>query len=75
MGLKVKYPTLKIWLKKIDYNAKVNEINGKIPDINDLVVVSYNSYIRLATADFDAKILDIEKKLLVLLIIVNLQAK
>ena len=74
-GIKGEIPNVKDLVKKTDYNAKVNEINGKIPDINHLVVVSYNSYIRLAIADFDAKILDIEKKLLVHLITVNLQAK
>ena len=53
----------------------MNEINGKIPDINDLIIFSYNSYNRLAITDNDSKILDIEKNILQLPITINLQAK
>ena len=31
---------LLIWLKKTDFNTKVTEIEGKIPDISDLATKS-----------------------------------
>ena len=31
---------LLVWLKKTDFNTKVTEIEGKIPDVNSLVTKS-----------------------------------
>ena len=35
--LKIKYLMLVVWLKKIDFNTKVSEIEGQIPDVSNLV--------------------------------------
>ena len=46
-------------------NTKIGEVENKIPDVSGLV----------RKTDYNAKIKDIETKILVLLIIINLQMK
>ena len=35
--MKIKYLKLVVWLKKTDFNTKVTEIDGEIPDVSNLV--------------------------------------
>ena len=35
-----KIPNVLIWLKKLDFHTKVNEIEGKIPDVSSLTTKS-----------------------------------
>ena len=43
---------LVVWLKKADFNAKVTEIEGKIPDVSSLITKT----------DFNTKVTEIESK-------------
>ena len=44
---------LVVWLKKTDFNTKVTEIEGKIPDVSNLV----------KKTDFNTKVIEIEGKI------------
>ena len=59
-------------VKKSDYNTKVLEIEGKIPNISSLVTTSTLTAVEnknpsvnnlVKKSDYDTKIIDIEKKL------------
>ena len=60
------------WLKKQDFSAKITEVEGKIPNITGLATDSKLTAIEnkipdvsnlIKKADYDTKILDIEKKI------------
>ena len=67
-----KYLILLVWLKKIDFNTKVTEIEGKIPDVSSLVTKSaltvaenkipdVSSFVK--KTDFNTKVTEIEGKI------------
>ena len=68
---------LLIWLKKTDFNTKVTEIEGKIPDISSLATkfaltvvenkIPDNSSL-IKKTDFNTKFAEIEGKILMLVI-------
>ena len=69
---KKKFLTLVSLLKKSDYNAKVSEIEGKIPIISGLITISALTAIEnkipsasnlVKKTDYDTKISEVEKKI------------
>ena len=90
--LKTKYNTEKVDLgnkisdtigpaKKADYNAKITEIEGKIPSISGLAtnaalitvenkIPNINGLVK--KTDYDAKITEIEKRHLLIIIMINM---
>ena len=66
-----KYLTLLIWLKKTDFNTKVTEMEGKIPDVSSLVTKSALTIVEnkipdvsslVKKIDYNTKISEIENK-------------
>ena len=71
--------TSRFFLKKTDYDAKINEIKGKVPTINGLAttdelndfkkkIPSVSNLVKNQT-DYDTKISEIKKNILQLLVI------
>ena len=64
-----KYLMLLVWLKKTDFNTKVTEIEGKIPDVSSLVTKSALTVVEnkipdvsslVKKTDFNTKVTEIE---------------
>ena len=60
---------LVVWLKKTDFNAKISEVEGKIPSISGLAKTSAltenkipNVSILVKKTDYNTKISEIENK-------------
>ena len=71
MTLTKKTPDTSGFVKKADYDAKINEIKGKIPSITGLAATSALNFVKneipnvsdlVTKNDFDAKMSDIESK-------------
>ena len=69
---KIKTPDTNGLVKKIDYNTKVTEIEGKIPDISNLTIKTVLTTVEnkihsvsnlLKKADYNTKVTEIENKL------------
>ena len=65
-----------IWLKKTDLNVKITEIEGKIPSITGLATNSALTSVEnkvpnvsnlVTKTDYNTKISDIEKKILIII--------
>ena len=65
-------------VKKTDYNTKITEIEGKIPDINNLATKTTLTTVKnkipnvnnlVKKTDYDTKITGIEKKLIIIIMI------
>ena len=76
-----KIPNISEFVKKIDYNAEITEIETTIPSISGLatnvaLTAAENKIPDISNlvkkTDYDAKLLDIESKYITQLIIINL---
>ena len=65
-------------------NAKINEVQGEIPNITNLATTAALTTVKnkipnvsdlVKKADFDVKISEMEENILLLLIIINLQVR
>ena len=74
---KIKFLILVILLKKTDYNAKITEIEGNIPDVSSLatkaaLTATENKIPNISNlvekTEYDTKITEIEKKLILLIL-------
>ena len=74
---KIKFLILVILLKKTDYNAKITEIEGNIPDVSSLatkaaLTAAENKIPNISNlvekTEYDTKITEIEKKLILLIL-------
>ena len=74
---KIKFLILVILLKKTDYNAKITEIEGKIPDVSSLATKAALTAVEnkipnisnlVEKTEYDTKITEIEKKLILLIL-------
>ena len=68
---KIKFLILGIFLRKTEYNAKITEIEGKIPDVSSLATKTALTSVENKTpnlnlvkkTDYDTKFTEFEKKL------------
>ena len=67
---------LVIWLKRTDFNSKITEVEGKIPSISGLATTSALTAVKnkipdssslVKKTDYETKISDIEKKILIMI--------
>ena len=79
-----KIPETSGLVKKTNYNAKILEIEGKIPNISGLTITYVLTEVEnkvpdvsnlVKKTDYDAEILDIKSKYFTQLIIIDLQMK